>query len=288
MTKLLISLVINGVLVGVLYGLMAFGLSIIKGLMNIPNFAHGVVFAIGAYCCAATIQWGGTFYIGIVVGTTIAGITGYIIFTFALSRLKGENYYLREILLLFGIAIALNELLLLIFGTAGISVDPPTYLSGSVSVGFNILLSKYLLFLGATSITVAALVWYQVERTKLGARIRASMEHPRMVAALGLDVRKIQTTGFVLGSILAGFAGALALPLLGATSSLSIDMLALAFVVLVIGGLGSLYGAFYAGIFVGIAQNVSAVWIPAASTAVIYLLMIAILLITPNGLFGDR
>ncbi|MGE8615884.1 branched-chain amino acid ABC transporter permease [Achromobacter veterisilvae] len=269
-----------------IYALTAFGLSIIKGLLNVPNFAHGAFYALGAYVCFAAMQVGMPFGLALLVAFVGPAAVGIIVEKLGVARLM-SGPYLYQLLFLFGTALVLEQLIIIIWGTVGLSVQPPEALQGAFDLGFT-WLPKYLVFNGAMAALTIAVVWLLIERTRLGSQIRAGIDKREMAQCLGIDVSRLVTAGFALGSGLAGLSGGLVLPLLGANATMGADMLSIAFVVLVIGGLGSLYGALAAGILVGIIQSVSSVFVPSASTVLIYVAMVATLMIRPQGLFGER
>jgi len=277
---------VNGIAIGLIYALMAFGLSIIKGLLNIPNFAHGALYALGAYLCYSAVSVGLPFGVGLVVAFLGTTATGIVLDRLVIRQVRAGGY-LPQLIALFGAALVIEQLLLITWGTVGLSYSPPMLLRGSINLGFT-LVPKYIVFASIFSILVITAVWLLIERTKFGAFVRAGIDKPAMAQSLGINVDLLLISGMALGAGLAGLAGGLALPLMGATSSMGGDMMATAFVVLVIGGLGSLYGAIAAGLLVGIVQSLMTVAAPAASTAIIYVVMIVVLLVRPQGLLGER
>lgn len=284
--NLFIAQILNGIAIGMLYALMAFGLSIIKGLMNIPNFAHGSLYALGAYTSFATLRFTGSFLLALLVGTVTVGIVGLFIERVAIRRLSGDAY-LFQLLLLFGVALILQELIILIWGGEGKTVIPPGFLAGGIDLGVTIY-PKYLLFTTVVSGGLITLSWLFIEKARYGAIIRAGIEKKDMVSGLGINVEKLFTITFGLGSALAGLSGALAVPVIGLFPTVGVDMLSIAFVVVFMGGLGSLYGSVFAGLIVGLVQSLTALWLPAASTVMIYVAMALVLLLRPQGLLGER
>jgi branched-chain amino acid transport system permease protein len=286
MISLLAAQLLNGLAIGMIYALTAFGLSIIKGLLNVPNFAHGAFYALGAYACYAALQAGVPFALALVIAFVVPALVGVLVERFGVARLM-NGPYLYQLLFLFGTALILEQLIIIIWGTMGLSAAAPEWLEGAFDLGFTFL-PKYLVFNGAMAALTIAAVWLLIERTRLGSQIRAGIDKREMAQCLGIDVSRLITAGFALGSGLAGLSGGLVLPLLGASATMGSEMLSIAFVVLVIGGLGSLYGALAAGVLVGIIQSVSSVFVPSASTVLIYVAMVATLMIRPQGLFGER
>lgn len=285
-TGLIVIQFMNGIALGALYALMAFGLSIIKGLLNIPNFAHGALYMIGAYVAFEVATTTGSFWLGLPVAVIVSAAVGILIERFGVRRLYGSAY-LFQLLLLFGVALVLEQCVILIWGTLGKSLSPPPFLMGAIDLGVS-LFPKYLLFTTAVSFLIIVIIWFVIEKTHFGAMIRAGLERREMVSALGINIELLFTVAFGVGAGLAGLAGALAVPLVGVTNTMGTDMLAIAFVVVVLGGLGSIYGAILAGLLVGVVQSMSALWIPSASTVLIYAMMILIIAFRPQGLLGER
>ena len=277
---------VNGIAIGMVYALMSFGLSIIKGLLNIPNFAHGALYALGAYLCYAVVSLQLPFAIGLAAAFLGTAFAGLLLDRLAIRPVGGGGY-LPQLIVLFGAALVIEQLLLVGWGTVGLSYSPPAMLRGALDLGFTVV-PRYIAFASIFSALVIVLIWLLIERTKFGAYVRAGIERPETTQALGINVDLLLSSGMMLGAGLAGLAGGLALPIVGATSTMGGDMLGIAFVVLVIGGLGSLYGSIAAGILVGVVQSLMTIAAPAASTAIVYVLMIGVLLFRPQGLFGER
>jgi branched-chain amino acid transport system permease protein len=285
-SSLIAAQLVNGCAIGMLYAVMAFGLSIIKGLLNVPNFAHGALFATGAYVCFGLSSAGAPFALALAGAFAVPAILGAALQQVGLARLAKADYLL-QVLFLFGIALALEQTLVVIWGTTGVSLTAPEMLAGSLDLGF-MRLPRYLLFVTVASALSIAVVWYLIERTKAGSQIRAGIEKSEMARCLGIDVKRLLTLGFALGAGMAGLAGGIALPLLGANSGTGNDMMSIAFVVLVLGGLGSLYGSVVAGLVLGIVQSLTTLVAPTVSTLLIYVVMTLVLLVRPQGLFGER
>jgi branched-chain amino acid transport system permease protein len=224
--------------------------------------------------------------LAVVAAAIVVGAIGMIIERIGVRPLYGSAY-LFQLLLLFGVALILQEVSIIIWGSVGRSMSPPAFLSGAVDLGI-FSYPKYLLFTTLAGALVITLIWFLIERTRYGAIIRAGIEKKEMVSALGINVDLLFTVAFAIGAALAGLAGALAVPVVGVTTSMGSDMLAIAFVVVVLGGLGSLYGSILAGLLVGIVQSIAALWVPAASTVIIYVAMILVLWMRPQGLLGQR
>lgn len=286
MASLLAAQVVNGLMIGMLYALTAFGLSIIKGLLNVPNFAHGAFYAFGAYVCFAAHKVGLPFALALALSFVVPALLGVIIEKFGLTRLM-QAPYLYQLLFLFGAALVMEQLIIIIWGAEGLSMSPPDVFQGAFDLGFTVV-PRYLVFNGLMAGLTIVAVYLLIERTRFGSQIRAGIDKREMAQCLGVDIGRLITAGFGLGAGLAGFSGGLVLPLLGATATMGNDMMSIAFVVLVIGGLGSIYGAIAAGLLIGVIQSVSTVFVPAASTVLIYVVMVVTLMVRPQGLFGER
>jgi branched-chain amino acid transport system permease protein len=265
---------------------MGLGLSLITGVLNIPNFAHGALFAVGAYLLVSVVGLVGNFWIGLLIAPIGIALLGLIIEWAGVRRLysAGHDY---QLLFTFGLALILNELIIVIWGPVGISHLPPAILRGGIDLGFTFY-PKYRLFVMVMAAVLIVLTWLFLERTRYGAIMRAGIENKEMVSLLGIDIHRMFTVAFALGAYLAGIAGALTAPIRGLSPGMGADMLGIAFVVVALGGLGNLLGAIVAGLIIGIAQAVVAAYWTEASTAVIFAVMAAVLLVRPQGLFGIR
>ncbi|MGH7392202.1 MAG: branched-chain amino acid ABC transporter permease [Candidatus Rokuibacteriota bacterium] len=285
-TGLLFGQTLNGVATGMLYALMGIGLSLVTGVLNIPNFAHGAMFALGAYLLFTAIQVVGNFWLALVLAPLGVLVLGLVVEYAGIRPLyrAGHDY---QLLLTFGLSLIVTEGIIVVWGPIGMSQLPPDVLRGGVDLGITIY-PKYRLFVMVMAGLLVAGSWLFLERTRYGAIMRAGIEDKEMVALLGIDVHRLFTVAFGLGAYLAGIAGALTAPIRGLNPFMGVDMLGIAFVVVALGGLGNLPGAIVAGVMVGVAQSlVSLVW-PEASVAVIFAVMAAVLLVRPQGLFGIR
>ena len=284
--NLLFGQILNGVATGMLYALMGLGLALIAGILNIPNFAHGALFAVGAYLMVSAINAVGNFWIALLVAPLGVALLGLVIEYAGIRRLYavGHDY---QLLFTFGLSLIIAEGIILIWGPVGISQLPPAILRGGVDLGFTFY-PKYRLFVMVVAGLLVVATWLFLEKTRYGAIMRAGIENREMVSLLGIDIHKLFTVAFALGAYLAGIAGALIAPIRGLSPGMGVDMLGIAFVVVALGGMGNLLGAIAAGLLVGIAQAVVAAYWTEASVAVIYLVMAAVLVIRPQGLFGIR
>jgi len=284
--NLLLGQILNGIATGMLYALMGLGLSLVTGVLNIPNFAHGSLFAVGAYLTVTAVGAFGNFWLALLVAPLGVALLGLLIEWAGIRRLysAGHDY---QLLFTFGLALILNELIIVIWGPVGISHLPPAILRGGVDLGFTFY-PKYRLFVMVTAAALILLTWLFLEKTRYGAIMRAGIENKEMGSRLGSDMHWLFTISFALGAYLAGLAGALTAPIRGLSPGMGVDMLGIAFVVVALGGLGNLLGAIAAGLIIGIAQAVVAAYWTEASTAVIFAVMAAVLLVRPQGLFGIR
>jgi branched-chain amino acid transport system permease protein len=284
--NLLLGQILNGIATGMLYALMGLGLALIAGILNIPNFAHGALFAVGAYLTVTAIGVVGNFWIALLVAPIGVAILGLIIEYAGIRRLyaAGHDY---QLLFTFGLSLILAEAIILIWGPVGISQLPPPALRGGVDLGFTFY-PKYRLFVMAAAGLLVVGTWLFLEKTRYGAIMRAGIENKEMVSLLGIDIHRLFTVAFALGAYLAGIAGALTAPIRGLSPGMGVDMLGIAFVVVALGGMGNVLGAIAAGLLIGVAQAVVAAYWTEASVAVIYLVMAAVLVFRPQGLFGTR
>jgi branched-chain amino acid transport system permease protein len=284
--NLLLGQILNGIATGMLYALMGLGLALIAGILNIPNFAHGALFAVGAYLTVSAIGALGNFWIALVLAPLGVALLGLIIEYAGVRRLyaAGHDY---QLLFTFGLSLILAETIILIWGPVGISQLPPPILRGGVDLGFTFY-PKYRLFVMVAAGLLVVGTWLFLEKTRYGAIMRAGIENKEMVSLLGIDIHRLFTIAFALGAYLAGIAGALTAPIRGLSPGMGVDMLGIAFVVVALGGMGNILGAIAAGLLIGVAQAVVAAYWTEASVAVIYLVMAAVLVFRPQGLFGTR
>lgn len=274
----------NGLMLGMIYVLIAIGIGMIFGMMNFVNFGHGAFYALGAYLAYTIGAAGGSFWLALLLAPLLVGILGTAVERTLLQPLHGGEQSLH-LLVTFGLALIFQELTILIWGPIGKPVSVPAFLRGGVDLGFTVY-PRYRVFVVAFTVVVALVLWVCLERTRLGAIIRAGMERAEMVNALGINIGFVFTSVFGLGCAMAGLAGVLAAPLVGVNPSMGMSVILLAFVVVVIGGLSSLAGAVVGGLLVGVVQALSTLYIPAASELMIFLVMAVVLVLRPHGLMG--
>jgi branched-chain amino acid transport system permease protein len=250
---LLVSQLLNGLATGMLYALMGIGLSIITGVLNIPNFAHGALFALGAYLLYTVIQLVGNFWLALLLAPLGVGLLGILIELGGIRPLykAGHDY---QLLLTFGLSLIVTEGIIIVWSPVGMSQLPPPILRGGVDLGITFY-PKYRLFVAVAAALLVLGAWLFLEKTRYGAIMRAGIEDKEMVSLLGIDIHRLFTTAFALGCVLAGVAGALTAPIRGLNPLMGVDMLGIAFVVVALAGQGNLLGAIVAGVVVGLAQR---------------------------------
>ncbi|SMB99176.1 amino acid/amide ABC transporter membrane protein 1, HAAT family [Thermanaeromonas toyohensis ToBE] len=279
-----INLTTNGIATGMAIFLFAVGLSIIFGLMDILNFAHGAFFLWGAYMGAWIFSQTQSFGLALLGAVLCGVILGTVLERLTISRVYGSH--VSQMLLTMGLMLVLTELVRVLWGPNILTSPGPKWLEGSWDFG-GIILVKYRLFTIAVGILIALLVYFLLQRTRLGIIVRAGVENREMVQALGIDIRKIFTLIFALGAGLAALGGAMMGPLNGAISpTMGMDNQLLAFIVVVIGGLGSFIGSLAGALLVGLMGALVSWFAPEAALTVNVLLMAVVLLVRPRGLFG--
>jgi len=280
----------NGISLGMIYVLMAVGLTVIFGMLNIINFAHGAVYALGAYLAFQISvligEWSGSFWVAIFLSPVITGLLGALIEVVLLRKMYDEEH-VYQILLTFGMTLIIQEVIIMIWGPVGKSVPMPRQLAGVVDFG-NFSFPEYRIFLIVFIAAICLISWLLIEKTSYGSIIRAGTENRNMVNSLGINIYTVFTVVFALGMGLAALAGAVSLPMRGAMPLMGDSILTLCFVVVVIGGLGSFTGAILGGLIVGIVESMIAlVWPPGAMIAT-FAAMALVILIWPRGLLGFR
>lgn len=281
-----VSLLINGLATGMLIFLLAAGLTIIFGLMDVLNFAHGGLFAWGAYTGAWTYAGTGSFLAAVAAAMAAGVLLGWVMERFIIQPVYGNH--VAQILITLGVMIVMTELLYAVWGPNPIIAALPAYLDGSWLVG-NIVLIKYRLFIIVVGLIVFAAIYFILQRTRLGLVVRAGVMNKEMVEALGINIRKLFLIVFMIGSGLAALGGVLFGPYSGVINGqIGMNYGILAFIVVVIGGMGNVIGSALAAVIVGLAGAFMAYYVPELSLAVNMLLMLLVLLFRPSGLFGAK
>ncbi|WP_251864169.1 branched-chain amino acid ABC transporter permease [Achromobacter sp. Marseille-Q4962] len=276
--------VVNGVGVGMLYFLLAVGLSIVFGLLRFVNFAHGAFYLLGAYFCFQAVQWGLNFWLALLLVPPLVGALAWVAEKLLLRHVYAQAHEFH-ILITVGLALALQELVIVVWGPIGDNVAVPASLQGVVMWG-SFVYPKYRLFvIGFTALFSLAL-WYVLEGTRLGSAVRAGSESTEMVSMLGINVFRMFSLIFALGAATAALAGVLAAPIRGVEPFMGIEALGIAFVIVVIGGMGSFGGALAGGLLIGVVQSVMSTLWPEGARLMIYVAMAAVLLLRPHGLLG--
>lgn len=278
--------VINGIGIGMLYFLLAVGLSIVFGLLRFVNFAHGAFYLLGAYFCYQLTRWGMSFWLTLLVVPLAVGGVGWLTEKLMLRHVYATAHE-YHILVTVGLALAVQELVILQWGPLGDSVAVPDILQGVVMWG-NFVYPQYRLFVIGFTAVLAILLWYILEGTRLGSAVRAGSESTEMVSLLGVNVYRIFSLTFALGAATAALAGVLAAPIRGAEPFMGVEALGVAFVVVVVGGMGSFSGALLGGLLIGVVQSVMSTLWPEGARLMIYIAMAAVLLLRPHGLLGRK
>ncbi|MDE2361205.1 MAG: branched-chain amino acid ABC transporter permease [Hyphomicrobiales bacterium] len=274
----------TGVALGALYILMAVGLSLIFGMLTVVNFAHGAFYMLGAYVGLWLMMHGANFWIALVVAPLAVAGVGLAVERVLIRPLYGRGID-YPLLLTFGLSYIIVELVRVAFGNTGYPVDTPEALQGAVDIGVGYFPLYRLFVIAATAVILAAL-WFFLEKTSFGLIIRAGARDPQIVRVLGVDVSRVWLIVFGLGTGIAALAGLLSAPLQGVIPEMGGPILAEAFVVVVVGGMGSLAGAAVAGLLVGIVVSMTSLFAPEMSRVAIFALMAIVLLIRPQGFFG--
>ncbi len=298
---LVIEQILNGLQLGITLFLMSAGLTLIFGIMQVINLAHGSFYMIGAYVCATVAASSGSFLLGMAAALAAAACCGMLVEFVVLRRLYGREH-LDQVLATFGLIMFFNELTRIIWGRQPLYLDVPPWLGGSIELLPGLIYPLYRLAVIGVGVFVALALWFMFSRTRLGMQIRAGASNRDMTAALGVNIRLLYTLVFGLGTLLAGLAGVMAGPILAVESGMGESILILTFVVIVIGGIGSIRGAVAGALLVGMVDTLGRAFLPtlfrllfdratadaaAASLAsmAIYILMAVILVWKPKGLF---
>jgi len=275
---------LNGVVLGLLYAVIALGFMLILGTMEVINFSHGVLFALGGYFALALgpyVGWVGA----LIVAPLLVGAVGLLL-EFGVRRTYGRDP-LFGLLFTFGAALALEEVIRIVWGPRGYTISAPAFVAGPFHLGF-LFYSKYRLLVAGLAVGLLALVWWFLEKTPYGAIIKAGAHDGEMVRALGIDLTRMRNWVFGLGTALAGVAGVVAAPMWSLKPTIGAEAVMPAFIVVVIGGIGSFWGAVWGGLLVGLVSGLSNLVVPRGSIMVMYLLMTVILLLRPRGLLGQK
>ena len=274
-----------GLINGSFYAILSLGLAIIFGLLNIINFAHGAQYMLGAFVAWMLLTYlGVNYWWALLLAPAIVGVTGIILERLLLSRLYHLDH-LYGLLLTFGLALIMQGLLRNQYGISGLPYSIPPQLSGGQNLGF-MFMPNYRGWVVVASLVVCLGTWFVIEKTKLGAYLRAATENPTLVGAFGVNVPRMITLTYGFGVALAAFAGVLAAPIYSVNPNMGADLIIIVFAVVVIGGMGSILGAILTGFGLGLVEGLTKVFYPEASSVVIFVIMAIVLLFKPAGLFG--
>jgi len=285
--QVLFGQLLIGLINGSFYALLSLGLAIIFGLLNIINFAHGAQYMLGAFVAWLGLKFlGVNYWVALVLAPLVVAAIGIAIEKTMLRRLYKEDH-LYGLLLTFGLALIIEGSFIHFFGVSGQPYSAPELLQGGNNLGF-MFLPTYRAWIIVASLVICFGTWYMIERTKLGAYLRAGTENPQLLQAFGINVPLLITLTYGYGVALAAFAGVLAAPIYSVSPVMGSNLLIVVFAVVVIGGMGSIFGAIVTGLMMGLIEGLTKVFYPEASTTVIFLVMIIVLLVRPAGLFGKE
>jgi branched-chain amino acid transport system permease protein len=274
-----------GLINGAFYAILSLGLAVIFGLLNIINFTHGAQYMMGAFVAWMLLNYAGIgYWWALILAPLIVGATGIVIERLLLSRLYNLDH-LYGLLLTFGLALIIQGLFRNYYGSSGLPYSMPTQLAGGQNLGF-MFLPNYRAWVVVASLVVCLATWFVIEKTKLGAYLRAATENPTLVQAFGINVPRLITLTYGFGVALAAFAGVLATPIYSVNPNMGADLIIVVFAVVVIGGMGSILGSIITGFSLGIVEGLTKVFYPEASATVIFIIMAIVLLVKPAGLFG--
>lgn len=278
---------VNGLSYGLLLFIITSGLSLIFGIMGVLNLAHGSMYMIGAYIAfTVTNSFIPSFWLALIIAPIVVGLISLII-EVVLLRTTYQLGHLSQVLMTFGLAYIFHDLARWIWGSNPLSVKPPEVLSGSIEL-FDQTFGLYRLAVIVIGIIIVIVLWFMQEKTRWGAIIRAGLIDKEMITGLGVNIKLVFTLVFVFGGMLAGFGGVVSAPILGVYPDMEFQILILALVILVIGGLGSIEGTFVASVLVGLVETFSRYLIPEVSVFIVYALMAFVLILKPDGLFGKK
>ena len=286
-TQALFGQLLIGLINGSFYALLSLGLAVIFGLLNIINFTHGAQYMLGAFVAYLMLnKLGIGYWWALILVPLVVGASGVVIERLMLSRLYKLDH-LYGLLLTFGLALIIQGLFRNEFGSSGLPYRIPDQLTGGQNLGF-MFLPNYRAWVIVASLSVCLATWFVIERTKLGAYLRAATENPQLVQAFGVNVPRMITLTYGFGVGLAGLAGVMAAPIYQVNPLMGADLIIVVFAVVVIGGMGSILGSILTGFGLGVVEGLTKVFYPEASNIVIFVVMVIVLLIRPAGLFGTQ
>ena len=283
----LLSQLLLGLVNGSFYAILSLGLAVIFGLLNVINFAHGALFMMCALMTLMGLSYFGVnYWVMLVAAPLVVGAFGVVIERLLLRWIYKLDH-LYGLLLTLGLTLLIEGVFRSIYGVSGLGYDTPELLEGATNLGFMIL-PNYRAWVVVASLVVCVGTWYVIEKTKLGAYLRAGTENPRLVEAFGINVPVMITLTYAFGAALAAFAGVLAAPVYQVTPLMGQNLIIVVFAVVVIGGMGSIMGSILTGLGLGVIEGFTKVFYPEASSTVVFVIMVIVLLIRPAGLFGKE
>ena len=283
----MLSQLLLGLVNGSFYAILSLGLAVIFGLLNVINFAHGALFMLGALITWMAMSYlGVNYWVMLIAAPLLVGLVGVVIERLFLRWIYKLDH-LYGLLLTLGLTMVIEGVFRSIYGVSGLGYDTPELLEGATNLGFMIL-PNYRAWVVVASIVVCIATWYVIEKTKLGAYLRAGTENPRLVEAFGVNVPVMVTLTYAFGAALAAFAGVLAAPVYQVTPLMGQNLIIVVFAVVVIGGMGSIMGSILTGLGLGVIEGFTKVFYPEASSTVVFVIMAIVLLIRPAGLFGKE
>jgi len=282
-----LSQLLLGLVNGSFYAILSLGLAVIFGLLNVINFAHGALFMTGALLTWMAMNYFGiNYWLMLVLAPLVVGLFGVLIERLLLRWIYKLDH-LYGLLLTLGLTLLIEGVFRSIYGVSGLGYDTPELLEGATNLGFMIM-PNYRAWVVVASVVVCIGTWYVIEKTKLGAYLRAGTENPRLVEAFGINVPVMVTLTYAFGAALAAFAGVLAAPVYQVTPLMGQNLIIVVFAVVVIGGMGSIMGSILTGLGLGVIEGFTKVFYPEASSTVVFVIMVIVLLIRPAGLFGKE
>ncbi|HLU03844.1 MAG TPA: branched-chain amino acid ABC transporter permease [Advenella sp.] len=277
--------ILLGLVNGSFYAVLSLGLAVIFGLLNVINFAHGALYMLGAFVAWMGLQFLGlNYWVMLIVAPLVVGLLGIIIERLLLRHLYKLDH-LYGLLLTFGLTLLIEGIFRSMYGVSGQPYPTPESLRGAVNLGFMVL-PIYRGWVVVASIIACLVTWFVIERTRLGALLRAGTENAKLVEAFGINVPLMVTLTYGFGVALAGFAGVLAAPVLQVSPLMGSNLIIVVFAVVVIGGMGSIMGSIVTGLGLGVIEGLTKVFWPEASSTVVFIIMAIVLLLRPAGLFG--
>ncbi len=283
----MLSQLLLGLVNGSFYAILSLGLAVIFGLLNVINFAHGALFMMGAVTTWMAMNYLGiNYWLMLVLAPLVVGIFGVVIERLLLRWIYKLDH-LYGLLLTLGLTLVIEGVYRSVYGVSGLGYDTPELLQGATNLGFMIL-PNYRAWVVVASVVVCIATWFVIEKTKLGAYLRAGTENPRLVEAFGVNVPVMITLTYAFGVALAAFAGVLAAPIYQVSPLMGQNLIIVVFAVVVIGGMGSIMGSILTGLGLGIIEGFTKVFYPEASSTVVFVIMVIVLLIRPAGLFGKE